>query len=418
MSGLGWTTAGFALLVLLLALRLRSGSRRLRDLRAVARAFAEGRFDQRADTAGMGQAAGLSAELNALGERLDSALAESRRRGELLDSALGALDEGVACIDRLDRIVYANRAWSAFAGGGLVGRCYYESLPAAELREPVLRAWKDREAAASVDFEHQHRQLRARIARGGGEVVVLVLLDLTELKRLEAARRDFMAAVSHEFKTPLTSILGFTETLLEEGVLQDAATARGFIERIARHGDRLFALVKDVLSLSRLEQGAWPVRPDDVDLVALAREVASAFSAMAETASVSVGVEAAASVRLRTDPELVRQLIGNLVSNAIRYNRANGSVSVRVAAGIDTDHAIVTVVDTGIGIPSEHRERVFERFYRIDSHRSRATGGTGLGLAIVKHLAQVLGGRIALHSGPEGTRFEVYLRALGTSDDG
>ncbi|MBA3685340.1 MAG: GHKL domain-containing protein, partial [Planctomycetes bacterium] len=290
-----------------------------------------------------------------------------------------------------------------------------ELLPNGALREPIAAAWSAQRTASSVDFEHQHRHLRARIVRAGDDVVVLVLHDLTEIKRLEAARRDFMAAVSHEFKTPLTSILGFTETLLAEGVLADPANARTFVERIGRHADRLASLVKDVLTLSRLEQGAWPLRPVACDLIDVANEVVAEFAAVAETATVSLTLDAPRSVPLRTDPELVRQLVGNLVSNAIRYNRAQGSVYIRVAARAD-GQAVIIVADTGIGIPSEHRERIFERFYRIDSHRSRQTGGTGLGLAIVKHLLQVLDGTVMLHSAADGTRFEVYLRDLSDSD--
>jgi two-component system phosphate regulon sensor histidine kinase PhoR len=246
------------------------------------------------------------------------------------------------------------------------------------------------------------------VASGGVGVAVLVLHDLTELKQLEDARRAFMAAVSHEFKTPLTSILGFTETLLD-GALQDDKNARSFVEKISRHADRLAHLVNDVLSLSRLEQGSWDLRIEQIDLAQFSKALLDEFQAAAGEKDTELILEAQRTLSLATDPELMRQLIGNLVSNAIRYNRPNGKVWLRLAA-VDGGTQI-TVEDTGIGIPPEHQKRVFDRFYRIDAHRSRQTGGTGLGLSIVKQLCEVIGATITLHSDSNGTRFDVRLSA-------
>jgi two-component system phosphate regulon sensor histidine kinase PhoR len=238
-------------------------------------------------------------------------------------------------------------------------------------------------------------------------VRVVALVDLTEIKRLEGARRDFIAAVSHELKTPLTVIQGFTETLLD-GAIDQPEHARDFVAKIGHHAERLAALVRDVLTLSRLERGSWDVRPQDADLVRLGREMIEEYQPQAAAQRVTLELIAPERLPATTDPELIRHLVGNLLSNAIRYNRPGGNV--RLELGPDGAERIrIAVADTGIGIPPEHRERIFERFYRVDTHRSRDHGGTGLGLAIVKHLGEVLEGTIDLISGDQGSTFTVSL---------
>lgn len=370
---------------------------RVAELVAVARAFANGQFTRRAGLLGGDVMAHLGHELNAMGARLmdnQQALAHQR---SLLDGALGALEEGVACVDRFDQVLYANPAYRQLAGGGAeaIGKPYYEHLPVLEGEVPQ-------------GFEHRRRQLRALVIPVAGDVRVIVLHDLTELKHLEGARRDFIAAVSHELKTPLTSIAGFAETLLDGVIEEDPLTTREFVSKIAHHSDRLAELVRDVLTLSRLEQGAWEVRPEPIDLVPLGRGLLDEAAQVATRQQVRLELEAPATLPMVSDPELLRQLIGNLVSNAIRYNRPGGTVWLRLIPGLDNS-VKMAVQDTGIGIPSEHQERIFERFYRVDAHRSRQHGGTGLGLAIIKQLLDVLGGTIDLHSDGTGTCFTVTV---------
>jgi two-component system phosphate regulon sensor histidine kinase PhoR len=379
------------------------------ELREVSRAFARGEFARRARFASGGAFGKLALELNQLGERLEASLAEIAASRSLLDSALGALTEGVACIDRVDRVVYANTAYRQLAAGGaeVVGQLFYEHLPADTVSEPLTLA---RAGSAgrrqSAPFEHRRRHLQMTAA-SAGDVAVLVLHDLTEIMRTEQSRRDFMAAVSHEFKTPLTSIQGFAETLLD-GAASDTEVARDFVAKIARQAERLSGLVRDVLTLARIEQGGWEVRPQLLDLVAIGGSIVDEFQPMAEARGVKLVLQAPERVDLVGDGELLRHCFGNLMSNAIRYNRDNGTVWLRIEPPAD-GRVTVTVQDTGIGIPLEHRERVFERFYRVDPNRSRQTGGTGLGLAIVKQLTQVLRGELRLESDTTGTRFTVTL---------
>lgn len=389
-----------------LGIRQAFNHARLRELRRVAAAFAAGDLKPRADVAGLDSIARLAGELNELGDRLTAAGAALESQRRLLDGALGSLAEGVACVDDLDRVLYANPAWRhlSSAGGEPTGAAFYEHLPAAALSAAVAKV-RASGRADEIEFEHRRRRMRATVSRATPEALVVVLHDLTELKRLEGARREFVAAVSHELKTPLTAIAGFAETLIDGALEDDPAAARGFVEKIARHAERLTVLVRDVLTLSRLEQGAWEVHPAAMDLAELARQLAEEHQPAAAAKQVRIAVEVPERLDAVTDRELLHQLLGNLVSNAVRYNRTGGTVTIRMAAA--GERLRLSVADTGIGIPPEHRERVFERFYRVDAHRSRSSGGTGLGLAIVKQLVDALQGTIGLESGGDGTTFTV-----------
>ena len=383
---------------------------RLAELVDVSQAFAAGEFQRRASLSGTDAIAALGHELNHLGERLHGTLDQLAGQRRLLDGALGALAEGVACIDRMDRVVYANPAWATLAGatGEIIGQPFYHHLPAAAVSDAVGAFRAGKPAPAEDQFHHQRRTLRSTVADGGAGVLVVVVHDLSEVKRLELARRDFLSAVSHELKTPLTAIIGFTDTLLDGVIEQDAVTARDFVGRIGRHADRLATLVRDVLTLSRLEQGTWEMRPEDADLSELLRGVAEEHESNAATRNVRLVCDSPGPLPVRLDAELLQQVVGNLVSNAIRYNRPGGTVWIR--ARPQSDGFTILVEDTGIGVPVEHRERIFERFYRVDAHRSRQTGGTGLGLAIVKHQVQLMGGEVAFAPGAvEGSVFSLTL---------
>jgi len=398
----GWSTAVVGATVVGWRLRIRAA-----QLSAVCRAFAESRYDTRADLPS-GALSGLGRGLNHLGERLEQVHDELARSRALLDSALGALSEGVACLDALHNVVYANTAYRVLAAGGgdVIGQPFYRHVPSAALEAPLSRIKSGERDVGPFDLPHGRRHLRARLTRADDDIVVLVLHDVSEVKRLELRRRDFMSAISHELKTPLTAILGFTETILDDESC-DARQMRIFIEKIARQADRLAVLVRDVLTLSRLEEGAWNSKAEVIDLVALGHEVIDDFHSAAASSRVALVLETDEQITVTADREALRMLIGNLVSNAVRYNRVDGTVWLRLRHLPGSVE--VVVADTGIGIPEEHRERIFERFYRVDSHRSRQTGGTGLGLSIVKHLLQLLGGNIELTSDANGTRFAVRI---------
>jgi two-component system phosphate regulon sensor histidine kinase PhoR len=268
-------------------------------------------------------------------------------------------------------------------------------------------------AGASVEGREIDRDGRVLLISGrplpdGG--AVLVLHDLTELRRLEAVRRDFVANVSHELKTPLTSICGYTETLLADQ--PEPEVARRFLEVIHSNGRRMQRLVDDLLDLSRIESGRWQPEPEPVDVETVAREVWSALGERAARSEVSLTIEADPAAPLVADPDAVRQVLVNLLDNALRYTPPGGGITCRTLR--EGDGVALVVADTGSGIASEHLARVFERFYRADPSRSRAEGGTGLGLAIVKHLVEAHGGRVSARSAlGEGATFSAWFPAPG-----
>jgi two-component system, OmpR family, phosphate regulon sensor histidine kinase PhoR len=369
---------------------------RVMELISVADAFAHGQFTRRADLIGQDSMAYLGYALNRMGSQLQDNAEKITQQQMLLDGALGALSEGVACLDLQDRIIYANPAFRhlAAASTSVLGQPYYLFIPVYNSHNNT--------------FEHHRRQLRSTLVAAGDTARVLIVHDESEMRQTESARRDFMNAVSHELKTPLTSIVGFTESLLDGVIEQDPQTTRDFTERIHKQCNRLIELVHDILSLSRLEHGALSVHCRQMDAVEIAQTVIDEQRAIAEKNNIRLDVIGEPSVAMVSDPELIRQLLGNLVSNAIRYNRPGGTVTIHCTQEHHT-HARLVVADTGIGIPPEHLDRIFERFYRVDHHRSRQSGGTGLGLAIIKQILHVLAGTITVESDANGSRFTVSL---------
>jgi signal transduction histidine kinase len=238
---------------------------------------------------------------------------------------------------------------------------------------------------------------------------VMTVLELTQLRRLETVRRDFVANVSHELKTPLTAVRGFAETLLDEEI--PAEQRRAFARTIRDNAERMQRIVDDLLDLSRIESGGWHPRARPVDIEGVVREV---FAAVHDTAN-RRGLQLIADVPPRVatvhaDPTAFRQVLSNLVENAVRYT-SSGSVTVRSRPG--AGGVWIDVRDTGVGIAAEHLPRIFERFYRVDTARSRELGGTGLGLAIVRHLVDAHGGRVDAASVPGvGTTISAFFPSV------
>jgi two-component system phosphate regulon sensor histidine kinase PhoR len=236
--------------------------------------------------------------------------------------------------------------------------------------------------------------------------VLLTLRDVTEAKRAEAMRRDFVANASHELRTPVSAIRGAAETLLA-GALQDPEAAARFVDMIARHAERLARLTEDLLDLSRIESGQWEMRLERVELAPLAQSVLDLHADRAAEKQLKLVRDVPAEAAAVADARALEQVLVNLVDNAVKYTPPGGAVTVRAHA--EPGRALIEVVDTGPGIERHHLARLFERFYRADPGRSRDQGGTGLGLAIVKHLAQAQKGDVGVESGSGGTRFWVSL---------
>jgi two-component system phosphate regulon sensor histidine kinase PhoR len=362
--------------------------------------------------------AGLTNELGAitarLRERLDELTEERDRAGQILD----ALDDGVLLLDGAGRLLVANPAARSWFGlpddlrPGLplkrvLGVPQVSALAeqAAEARAPVVGN------LTLVFPEPRTLALRAFLLadRGPTGRIVVTMTDITQRRRLEVLRRDFVANASHELKTPVAAVRALAETL-QTALPEDPAAALRFTERIGREAERLDILVRDLLDLSRVERGTLDVEP--VDLVGLVKEVAGGYADRAEERRIKLSTELQPGVAVRGDRAQLGLLLSNLVDNALRYTPAKGAVCVRLDAA--ESRAVLQVADSGEGIPAGELPRVFERFYRVDKARARQTGGTGLGLAIVRHVAEAHGGSVRVDSElARGSTFTVTLPVAG-----
>jgi two-component system phosphate regulon sensor histidine kinase PhoR len=248
----------------------------------------------------------------------------------------------------------------------------------------------------------------APVRAAGANGAVLVLHDITELRRLERVRRDFVANVSHEFKTPLTAIQGFAETLLN-GALDDRANRKRFVEIIREHARRLARLTDDLLKLSRIEAGRLELEIRPVPVEALVNGCVETARLKAEAKGIEIHVETQkGSPPIRGDGVQLGEVLQNLLDNAVQYTPTGGRVEVISCA--NGQNVVFTVADTGIGVPEADLERIFERFYRVDAARSREAGGTGLGLSIARHIVEAHGGRIWVESAVGlGSRFHFSI---------
>lgn len=392
--------AGAAVLALLVGglfalVAARSIAKPLTGITTAARAIAAG-SPPRFPRSGVPDIDGLVQALRQMHRQLADRFGELRREQAEIAALVESMVEGVIAADERGRIVTANPA-----ARRLLGYDPLDTLPdLAELfRAKAAREVVDAVLAGTqvenreVELDGRSVLLNARPLPAGG--AVLVIHDLTELRRLEAVRRDFVANVSHELKTPLTSISGYAETLLSDP--PDAETTHTFLGTILGNAHRMQRLVDDLLDLSRIESGRWQPASVEVDVAFAAREAWTEVAARPDARRVgfSVAVEPDAET-ICADPDALRQVLANLLENSLRYTPAGGAIVC--TARREGDGVAVAVRDTGAGITREHLTRIFERFYRADASRARQEGGTGLGLAIVKHLVEAHGGRVAAES--------------------
>ncbi len=339
-------------------------------------------------------------------------------RNQLL-TVLGGMVEGVIAVDEHECVTHMNQAAGAILQVNpdvSIGKHVWEVTRVRAVVETLGSSIHDADKITCEVRITQPQDLTLELnasplwdSRGVSIGAVMVLHDVTDIRRLENIRRDFVANVSHELKTPITTIKGFVETL-RDGAMDDREHAHRFLDIIANNSDRLHAIIEDLLSLSRLEQTeqiAGLVRQETALHQVIDRAVQDC-SAKAEARQVTVTTTCDAELRLSVNTSLIEQAIVNLLDNAINYSKAGSTIYI--AASRQPDEVAVRVQDEGIGIPQEHLPRLFERFYRVDKARSRERGGTGLGLAIVKHIAQVHGGQVSVSSTlGEGSAFTLRL---------
>ncbi|MBN2317878.1 MAG: PAS domain-containing protein [Acidobacteria bacterium] len=399
----------------LLYFRIISG--RIKRLKEFSQRVAEGDFrplptDHRRD-----ELSDLAGSLNRTSRELDLTIRTLTEERNQSSAVLASMEEGVAVIGRDQSIVYCNRAFcramdvteSDWHGRSVMELIRYPDL--ISFIRKVLTVDKAIHGDIIVgSVRTRSFAVTAAPVRSGGSTTgaVMVLHDISEIRRLERARRDFIANISHEFKTPLTAIQGFAETLLG-GALEDRENRKRFLEIIRDHALRLGRLTEDLLKLAQIEAGQLPYDARFFTFDEVANPCLDTARVEAEHKKLLMKADCPADLpRLYGDLQSFHEILDNLLDNAVRYTSAGGSISV--TAAVDGDEIVISVSDSGIGIPKVEQERIFERFYRVDAARSRQSGGTGLGLAIVKHLVEAQGGRITVESEVgSGSTFRVIL---------
>ncbi|NOT30321.1 MAG: PAS domain-containing protein [Planctomycetes bacterium] len=411
-------TGAGVLLALVLGLVLSQHFvRPIAAMKRTAQDLLAGRYDSRVRVTRRDELGLLGETLNALGAETTRRIAALSQEDAQLRAVLAGMIEGVVAVDEADRVAFMNQAARVLlqvAESAPEGMALWKLAPIRELEGLLGRARTSGAPERSeVELFRGGKELvfqaHASPFQGGGKAgFVLVLHDITELRRLERVRRDFVANVSHELKTPLTSIQGFVETLLS-GALEDKQNNVRFLRTIEANVKRLTSLVTDLLSLARIESGALEVESAVVDWRDVLEQVLRLREPALLAKELILEVRGREKpVRVRGDREAMTQVLDNLIDNAVQYTPRLGRVVVSLASR--DGQGSIAIADTGIGIPSADLDRIFERFYRVDKARSRAAGGTGLGLSIVKNLVLRMQGEVTVSSVEgRGSTFTVLL---------
>ena len=411
-----WIAALLALVTaaFLSALGSRLAAQPIRQLRTSAAAMLDD-LSVRTRVRRSGEVGALAEALDRLADHLNRTVEKLGGERDRLAGILETMAEGVLFTDRTGRIVLANASLRMMVGssGQVVGKEPIEAIRNNELAE-IIETVGRTESPATGEVELigiLPRRVLVRAAPltvSGNEGVVVVLSDVTELRRLETLRRDFVANVSHELRTPIAAIRAAAETL-EGGAVDDPQAARDFIGMIGRHAERLHQLVEDLLELSRIEAQKLDLQATPVDARELIDHMIGLYALSAGRKEVAlIGGSCPSDLVLSTDRRALEQILSNLIDNAIKY--ASRGAKVTLSAAERDGEVRIAVADTGPGIAARHLPRLFERFYRVDRGRSRDVGGTGLGLSIVKHLTEALGGHVTVESLPGvGSTFTVHF---------
>jgi two-component system phosphate regulon sensor histidine kinase PhoR len=406
---------------------VRMFAARVQRLQRFSQRIAEGDFSPLLREGPRDDLSDLADSLNLTAARMDREIRLLSGERNRSSAILRSMVEGVAVIDAEERLVFYNRAFSEILNvdpASAEGRPLIEVVRNSELLSLIRRALRGDEGLQSditmgitqalsfsitaAPVKALDASLSGRAPEGKPSGAVVVLHDVTELRRLERVRQDFVANVSHEFKTPLTAIQGFAETLLA-GALDDPENNRRFLEIIRNHAIRLARLTNDLLKLARIEAGKLELEFSSVSLLELIEGCTETTLLKANRKEITLEITIPPRLpAVRGDAALLRDVLQNLLDNAIQYTPPRGHISVVATAG--PREAVVTVADTGIGIPLADSERIFERFYRVDAARSREAGGTGLGLSIAKHIVEAHGGKLWVESTVgQGSKFSFSL---------
>ena len=419
-----------AILTVAAALVYYRWSRAISELRRAISALGQARATRPVRAQMYGPIGRLARLFNEVAPQLEARIAQLEQDRQQLSAVLSGMSEGVIAIDARRRLLFANASADSLFGLGTesVGRLVPELIRSPQVQEAVeatLSGQEPHRGEITVGGREAGPRILPRVLSVHGTPLlvhgaplsgaspsgaVLVFHDVTDLRRLERMRQDFVANVSHELKTPLASIKAYTETLLDWALHDETVNVR-FLTRIDEQADRLNQLIMDLLSLARLESGQNVFDHGPLVMAPVIASCVDSHRDRAEAKHQSIGLDLGtldSETMILADEEALRQILDNLIDNAIKYTPEAGFVRIR--CDLQERNVMIEVTDTGIGIPRDDLPRVFERFYRVDKARSRELGGTGLGLSIVKHLVQSIGGQITVDSRVgAGSRFTIVL---------
>ncbi|HLR53313.1 MAG TPA: ATP-binding protein [Pseudogracilibacillus sp.] len=381
----------------------------------------EGNFHARVHQQMNGTIGELSQKINVLARNLSKLTIQEQIQAEQLSTIIENSESGLVLVDEKGYVHIVNRKFQTIIGHpsqDFIGDLYYDVFQNEEFQAVVQEAFLY-EKRAKKEFSFTHHGETVYVEMVGAPIfnernilrgAVLVLNDITEFKHVEMMRKDFVANVSHELKTPITSIKGFAETLLD-GALPDRGTQEKFLKIIYEESDRIQLLIEDLLHLSQLEKEDSTLHKEEVQIDSLLENVMHMIAATASSKAITIQTDIQPQIVLQADEEKLKQLLLNLLTNAISYTPPHAKISLSMHK--QDESVVLQVSDEGIGIEAKDIPRIFERFYRVDTARSRDTGGTGLGLAIVKHIVELHQGDIEVSSEyGKGSTFTVTLPAI------
>ncbi len=392
-------------------------SKPLREMSIVARAMAVGDFTRHPSIRSRDELGDLAHALTYMSDEVRDKLRTIERERARLDAVIESLSEGLMVVNEKGAVLLMNAALRKFflISGTVDGRRVAEVIRNSAVTDMVDclvlggERLVSREITAELPEEKVFRvnAVQVRVA-DKLEGAVLVFHDISELRRLEKVRQDFVANVSHELRTPVASIKGYTETLLG-GAMDDPQAMKEFLGIIHNNSDRLVNLINDLLDLARIESGKMKMTLIPVDAAGVIRKCVAILEKAVEAKRLTIVLDLPATLpKVLADEARLSQVFLNLLDNAVKYTPADGQIIVRALPGDKNIH--FEVIDSGIGIPEKDLPRIFERFYRVDKARARDVGGTGLGLSIVKHIVAAHGGEVAVHSSPgHGTTFSFVV---------
>lgn len=406
---------GFLCALIIASIIANHIARPINEITQISSEIAGGRYDKRIKIKDRGELGELADSFNNMAQKLEITISDLSEQKNKLEAILESMQSGVIAVDNIGRIMLVNSEAIQIFGfeGNIIGRYILEVVRNIDLEE-IIKNHSDEETEISLSYpEKKLLRVKAAPIKDDSDSkktfgIVVVLQDITELKKLEKMRSDFVANVSHELRTPLTSIKGFIETL-KDGAINDSAARDKFLDIIDIEADRLNRLIQDLLTISELESSKQNVMFEDVDINRCIDEIRDMMENIAGQKNIDLIFKKEESLPLVSGSyDKAKQLLINLIDNGIKYTPSGGRVEVSTCS--EGENVVLNISDNGIGISKEHLPRLFERFYRVDKGRSRALGGTGLGLAIVKHIVANMNGSIKVKSEPgKGTSFIISI---------